>query len=148
MGGRKRYAISGAHNSQNNTPPPTHYFHFARAAELAWTVYLSEDVDRQLQLSGSIHFNLTGGQWIRLGRGFLHLGFGGQPTELDARDVGAVQVQKGSDDEATGYETRESARREKVCNHVRDSHRRILLALSHATLLRQRRGSVPAAAYR
>ena len=95
VGGRKRYTISGAHNSHNNTPPPTHYYHFAKAAEFAWTVYLSEDVDRQLQLSGSIPFHLTGGQWLRIGRGFLTLGLGGQPVELDARDIGAVQVQKG-----------------------------------------------------
>ena len=95
VGGRKRYAVSGAHNSHNNTPPPTHYYQFARAAELAWTVYLLDDVDRQLQLSGSIPFKLTGGQWIRLGKGFLTLGLSGQPMDLDAADVGAVQVQKG-----------------------------------------------------
>ncbi len=95
VGGRKRYVISGAHNSQNNTPPPTHYFHFAKAAEFAWTVFLSEDVDRQLQLSGSIHFNLTSGQWVRLGRGFLIIGLTAQPEELDARDIAVVQVQKG-----------------------------------------------------
>ena len=95
VGGRKRYAIDGAHTSHNNTPPPTHYFHFARAGELAWTVYLSEDVDRQLQLSGSVHFNLTKGKWIRLGQGFVILGFGEEPVECDARDIAAVQVQKG-----------------------------------------------------
>jgi hypothetical protein len=95
VGGRKRYAISGTHNSLNNTPPPNHYFHYAKAAELAWTIYLADDVDRQLQLSGSIHFNLSNGQWIRLGRGVVVIGFGGEPVELDARDVGAVQVQKG-----------------------------------------------------
>jgi hypothetical protein len=95
VGGRKRYAITGVHSSHTNTPPPTHYFHYARAAELAWTIYLSEDVDRQLQLSGSVHFNLLGGQWIRLAEGFLVLGFSGEPVELDARDIGAVQVQKG-----------------------------------------------------
>ena len=95
VGGRKRYVINGTHNSQNNTPPPTHYFHFARAAEFAWTVYLLDDVDRQMQLSGSIPFQLTNGQWIRLGKGFLTLGLSEQPVELDAADVGAVQVQKG-----------------------------------------------------
>ncbi|HVS36268.1 MAG TPA: hypothetical protein VMS17_11925 [Gemmataceae bacterium] len=95
VGGRKRYAITGAHNSQNSTPPHTHYFHYAKAAELAWTIYLSEDVDRQLQLSGSIHFNLTNGQWIRLGRGVVVLGLSGEPVELDSRDIGGVQVQKG-----------------------------------------------------
>ncbi len=94
-GGRKRYVIRGAHTSQNKTPPPTHFFHYAKAAEFSWTLYLSEDVDRQLQLSGSIHFNLTGGQWIRLGKGSMTIGFSGQPVELDVRDIGAVQVQKG-----------------------------------------------------
>ena len=95
VGGRKRYTITGSHNSQNSTPAPTHYFHFAKAAELAWTVYLLDDVDRQLQLSGAIPFKLTGSQWIRLGKGFLTLGLSGEPVELDAADVGAVQVQKG-----------------------------------------------------
>jgi hypothetical protein len=95
VGGRKRYVINGTHNSRNSTPPPTHYFHFARAAEFAWTVYLLDDVDRQIQLSGAVPFKLTGGQWVRLGKGFLTLGLGKEPIELDAADVGAVQVQKG-----------------------------------------------------
>jgi hypothetical protein len=95
VGGRKRYVVSGAHNSQINIPPPSHAFHFARAAELAWTIYLLNDVDRQVQLSGTVPFNLTGGQWVRLGRGFIRLGLGGEPQELDAADVSEAAVQKG-----------------------------------------------------
>jgi hypothetical protein len=96
VGGRVRYVISGQHNSEAGTPPSTHEYHYARAAEIAWTVYLLNDAYRQLELSDAVPFNLRGGKWVRLGKGKITICLGGEPQELDAADIAAARVERGT----------------------------------------------------
>jgi hypothetical protein len=95
VGGRTRYTITGQHNSEAGRPPTTHEYHYARAAELAWTISLLMQVDHQLTLGGSVNFNLRGGRWIRLGKGVVILGLGGEPQELPAEYLARAKVEKG-----------------------------------------------------
>jgi hypothetical protein len=95
VGGRCRHVISGTHTSKAGTPPPTDYYHFARAAEFAWTVCQSEQVFRQVELSGSVLFNLQGGKWVRLGPRTITFGLGDGPEECAADDIAGVKVEKG-----------------------------------------------------
>ncbi len=96
VGGRARYVIGGQHNSEAGTPPSTHEYHFARAAEIAWTVYLLDEAYRQLELNDSVPFNLRGGKWVRLGRGKITISLGGEPQEVDAADIAAARVERGT----------------------------------------------------
>jgi hypothetical protein len=97
VGGRTRYVITGQHNSEAGTPPSTHAYHYARAAELAWTISLLGQIDRQIELSGSVNFNLRGGRWVRLGKGFVVLGLvhGGEPVEVSVEELARARVDKG-----------------------------------------------------
>jgi hypothetical protein len=96
VGGRTRYVIGGQHNSEAGTPASTHEYHYARAAEIAWTVYLLGEAYRQLEISDSVPFNLRGGKWVRLGKGRIILCLGGEPQELDAADIAAARVERGT----------------------------------------------------
>ena len=96
VGGRVRYVISGQHNNEAGKPPSTHEYHYARATEIAWTVYLLDEALRQLELNDSVPFNLRGGKWVRLGKGRITLCLGGEPQELDAADVAAARVERGT----------------------------------------------------
>jgi hypothetical protein len=96
VGGRCRYVISGTHTSKPGTPPSKDFYHFARAAEFAWTVYLSQQVFRQVELSGSVLFNLQGGKWVRLGPRTILFGLDGSPEECAAEDFAGVKVEKGA----------------------------------------------------
>jgi hypothetical protein len=95
VGGRSRFVISGQHKSQAGAPPTKDLFHFARAAEVAWTVYLLGQVSRQVELSDFVLFKLKGSRWIRLGQGVIVFGLGGEPEEWDAADVDAASVKQG-----------------------------------------------------
>jgi hypothetical protein len=95
VGGRPRYEISGSHKSKAGTPGPKSRYHFARAAEVAWTVYLLGQVHRQLELSGSVAFNLKSGRWVRLGPGVITVCLDGEPVEVAAEDVAEADVDKG-----------------------------------------------------
>jgi hypothetical protein len=96
VGGRQRYEITGTHNNRTGLPPSTHAFHYARAAELAWTMYLLDSANRQIDLAGGVSFPLKGGKSIRVCPGRLVFNFKGEdPVEWDAEDVGAAVIQKG-----------------------------------------------------
>jgi hypothetical protein len=95
VGGRTRYVISGTHKSRNGTPPRDSLFHYARAAEVAWTYYLLEQSYRQVRLSGTVLFNLAGGKWIRLGEGVVILGLGGEPIECRSEELAGTSIQQG-----------------------------------------------------
>jgi hypothetical protein len=95
VGGRKRYVISGRHKSEKGNPPSTDPYQYARAAEVQWTIYLLEETFRTIELNGTVLFNLTGAQWIRLGKGFMILSTGGDGEQWDAEEISQVNVHQG-----------------------------------------------------
>jgi hypothetical protein len=95
VGGRTRYTIAGQHRSKQGNPPSTDAFHFARAAEFAWTYYLLGEVHQRLGLGGSVAFNLKGGHWVRLAPSGISFCVGGEPEEWDAADIAAAHLEQG-----------------------------------------------------
>ncbi len=95
VGGRTHHVISGSHTSEAGTPPTADAYNYARGAETAWTVYLLDGAWGQVKRGHTVLFNLTGGQWIRLGEGLIVFSGGGQPEEWRADEVRAASVQKG-----------------------------------------------------
>jgi F0F1-type ATP synthase assembly protein I len=93
--GRTRYTISGTHNSEKGTPPPKDAYHYASAAELAWSHYLLQMVPDQLKKHDAIYFSLGGSDWVRVGAGFLDLCVRGETTHCDANDIASVHLDKG-----------------------------------------------------
>ncbi len=95
VGGRNRHSINGTYRSAAGTPPATDPYQFGRAAEMAWTGYLLAQTQRQIDVAGSVVFNLKSGQLIRLLPGIIILQLGGQPIEWAANEIDAVVVEMG-----------------------------------------------------
>jgi hypothetical protein len=95
VGGRPRHTIGGTYRNQKGPPVTSDLYHYGRAAETAWTVYLLTQVQRQVELAGSVAFNLKNGHTLRLAPGKLILQMGGEPVEWSAEEIGGVQVDKG-----------------------------------------------------
>ena len=93
--GRKRYSLSGSYRSEQGNPSAKSPYHFASAAERAWTLYLLNQVQAQLNTSGTIFFGLGGKNWVRLGPEYIGLHFNGQTTECQAADIAAVRIEQG-----------------------------------------------------
>jgi hypothetical protein len=95
VGGRQRFRINGSHRNKEGNPPAADHYHFARAAEFAWTMYLLDDAHRQVQVAGGVKFQVGKGQWVRLSPGKLSFALGGEEQEWEADEVGAAIVQQG-----------------------------------------------------
>jgi hypothetical protein len=95
VGGRVRFVINGSHKSEGNTPPTRHQFHFATAAERAWTIYLLMQVQAQIKLGGTIYFGLGGKNWVRLGKELIKLHMNGETTECYADEIAQVRIEQG-----------------------------------------------------
>lgn len=93
--GRKRYQLSGSFRSEQGNPSAKSPFHFAFAAERAWTLYLYGQVQAQLKTSGTIYFGLGGRNWVRLGEEYISLHFNGETTECRADDIAQVRIEQG-----------------------------------------------------
>jgi hypothetical protein len=95
VGGRPRHVIGGTYRNAKGPPVTTDLYHYGRAAEMAWTVYLFSQVQRQVELAGSVAFTLKNGHTLRIAPGKLILQMGGEPVEWNAQDIGGVLVDKG-----------------------------------------------------
>jgi hypothetical protein len=95
VGGRKVQTITGTYSSEAGTPPPLDLFHYASAAEMAWSVYLLDDAQRQLTTKGEVRFRLDGDNWVAIGKDYLRLRLGGQKIERDTQDIASVSVKQG-----------------------------------------------------
>jgi hypothetical protein len=95
IGGRGRFVLSGQHHSEAGTPPAKDAYHFATAAEQAWTLYMLGQVQAQLKMSGTIFFGLGGKNWVKLGERFISVHMSGVTTECDADDIAEVRIDQG-----------------------------------------------------
>lgn len=95
ISGRTRHVIQGSHKSEAGTPPSSDSYHYARSAELAWTVNMLDDAYRKMQTGTPVRFNLTKGRTIRIGDGFVIFNLGGDDVRWRADDIAAITVQQG-----------------------------------------------------
>jgi hypothetical protein len=91
----KVFSLTGTFHSEVGTPVAKDPFYFATAAEVAWSVYLLDNVQAQLSSGGSIKFGLKGGDSIRVGPGFLLLEMGGDRIKLEGDDIANVRIDQG-----------------------------------------------------
>lgn len=96
INGNTRFTITGQHNSEAGNPPTHHAFHFARASEIAWTLFLLEDAYNKVRSNGSIQFNLAGGDWIKVFDDGLKIKVGGVKEEWSLKEIRSVTVNAGT----------------------------------------------------
>lgn len=95
VGGRKRYSIDGSHKSEKGTPPDSDLFHYARAAEIAWSNYLLKDAQRQITTRGEVRFRLGGKNWVAVSEECLRLSLSGKVVECDVEEIRSVTIRDG-----------------------------------------------------
>jgi hypothetical protein len=93
--GRQVFVIGGSHKSENGEPPPNDFFHYALAAEAAWTDYLARNIDLIMGRDESFYFGLDGRNFVRVGRDFLEMSMKGNTARLFADDIDYVQIHNG-----------------------------------------------------
>jgi hypothetical protein len=94
--GSKRYVLSGRYNSRSGNPPAKDPFHFAVAAEVAWSVFLLDLAQDELETFGALQFNLGGADRVRVGPGFIEMHLRGRTERIEAADIGGISLQDGA----------------------------------------------------
>jgi hypothetical protein len=93
--GKQVFRLGGRYSSQKGTPKPHDPFYYARAAELAWSRYLLQFVNAELERSGAFRFNLRGNNCVVAGPGFLDLYMGGQQIRCPVDEIDKMEMNQG-----------------------------------------------------
>ena len=89
------HMVSGTYRKKDGAPPSGDHFHYAEAAETAWTVHLLEQSQQALDEKGAIQFDLHKGDHVRIGRGYIELTFKGKTALCDVEDIETISIAQG-----------------------------------------------------
>jgi hypothetical protein len=89
------FVISGFHYSQDSQPPVQDKYHFALAAEQAWSAFALERARSSLANSGTVSFRLGGNNELIVGSGFLEIVQNRQTARVSTEEIGRVTILQG-----------------------------------------------------
>jgi hypothetical protein len=90
---RKRLLrLNDTYRGNKKPPKPGSPFHFAFAAEVAWSIHYLERAAEHLKTEGSIPFRVDNKRWVRVGPGFLEFHFGGQAVRVTREEIAKVTL--------------------------------------------------------
>lgn len=93
------FQLEGGYYGSEQNPDPDSVYHFARAAEQAWTAYLLPKALAEMETKGSYRFitsrTLGQLQYSTIGRGYLELARGSEKVRLQAADIDSVVIHQG-----------------------------------------------------
>lgn len=93
--GKKVFKLTGTYRGEKKPPKPKDPFHFAQAAEIAWSIALLDRAQPELEREGSIKFRLTGADWVALGPGFIDLNLKGKTERCTAEEIDGISIDSG-----------------------------------------------------
>jgi hypothetical protein len=91
-GGRQLLRLSGRYNGKDKPPKPLDPFHFAEAADVAWSNHFLDRALAQLQKEGSVAFRVDVRRVVRVGPGFMEFHFGGEPVRVTKDEIAKVTL--------------------------------------------------------
>lgn len=89
------HTISGSHSYEYETPPANDLYNYATSAETAWSLYLFNQAVDQINRQGFYQFNLYGGEFVRIGQGFVELSMGGNQERVRKEDMSQATMESG-----------------------------------------------------
>lgn len=93
--GRDLLRLKGTHRGKNGPPKAGSAFHFASAAEVAWSIHYLDRAQEQLEREGSIAFRVDKRRVVRVGPGFMEFHFGDEPVRVTVEEIANVTLGDG-----------------------------------------------------
>ena len=94
--GRSLLRLKGSYRAgKKKRPKAGSPFHFARAAEIAWSNSFLDRAQASLKAEGSIPFRVDKKRWVRVGPGFLEFHFGDEPVRVEKAEIAKVTLGNG-----------------------------------------------------
>ena len=93
--GRRFIRLKGKYVGKNRPPKAGDAFHFASAAERAWSAHYLSRAERQLQEKSFIAFRVGVNRTVRIGFGFIEFHFDEEPVRIRREQIGKVALWRG-----------------------------------------------------
>ena len=93
--GKQIHSIAGSYSSEKGTPAVGDAFYYARAAEGAWSAFAFERAKAELAQNGAVRFNLTNGNYLVVGQGFIDLAMKGQVARCSTQEIDRISIKQG-----------------------------------------------------
>lgn len=94
--GKRLFRLKGTYRGRKGPPKPGDPFHFASAAEIAWSIHYLARAQAELESEGSIAFWVDKTRRVRVGPGFLEFDFGGEsPVRVTREEIASVSLGQG-----------------------------------------------------
>lgn len=93
QGGKTVYTLQGRYQSEKGDPAAGDQYHWASAAEIAWSNWYINDP--KVAADGTLKFFLSSGDCVAVGNGYLDLRFGGKTARCDCADIASVTINNG-----------------------------------------------------
>ncbi len=94
--GKKVFILSGQYQSKAGIPKTKDEYWFGKGGELAWCEYLFQLTVDELEQQGSIHFNLTKHDFVRVGPGFMEFGMRGEVARVTPAEIAKLNLNQGT----------------------------------------------------
>jgi hypothetical protein len=89
------YTLSGSYYAKDGLPDSDSTYHFALAAEQAWTNHLMETNERDFAAQKPVRFNLQGKDYLIIAPGQIELQTKGQTTTCSVAEIDRFEIKKG-----------------------------------------------------
>ena len=94
--GKRLLRLRGTYRGRKGPPKAGDAFHFASAAEIAWSIHYLDRAQAELEARGSIEFWVDKNRRVRVGPGFLEFDFGGEsPVRVTREEIASVSLGQG-----------------------------------------------------
>ena len=95
--GRLLLKLRGRYMGKDKPPKPGDPFHFASAAEIAWSNHYLARAASELEQTGAISFRVDGKRFVRVGPGFIEFhNFGGETVRVTKDEIAKVTLGGGT----------------------------------------------------
>jgi hypothetical protein len=93
--GKSLFDLSGTYHGKNKPPPAGDAYHFAAAAEVAWSIHYLGRALEELGREGAIAFPIDRGRVVRVAPGYMEFDFGEGPVRVTASEMAKVTLGDG-----------------------------------------------------
>lgn len=94
-GKQRMFRLNGSYRSKHGTPKPKDPYHFAKMAEIAWSMFLLEAAQAELESKGFVEFIVNRKDIIRVGPGFMEFLFKGKTERVPVSEMKDISINAG-----------------------------------------------------
>jgi hypothetical protein len=132
--GHDALKLSGQYSSQKGTPKGKDPYHFASGGEIAWSEFLLDALQTELERNGFVEFRVNKNDAVRVGPGFMEFLFGGKQERVEGEALKHISISGGQFSFKTGDAKWYSGKGKFSFSYANMSNARLFLVVLNSLL--------------